>query len=106
MHVCVCVHARVRACVYVCSILYSDYSQADTLMSVSYCCSSSYFVEVALESLCVEWALILAVLLLDTSVFGRGVECVSTHAGVLDRDILTSCLQGVEELYEWAETDW
>ncbi len=50
--------------------------------------------------------MLLAVLLVDATVFGRGVEYAKTHNGMLDRGVLTRSLQGIEELYQWAETDW
>ena len=58
-----------------------------------------------LEAQCVEWTLLLGVLLLDTAVISRTVECSKKHGGI-DGNALARIVQGAEELYTWAESEW
>ena len=64
-----------------------------------------YFIEVTLEALCIEWAIVLGVLLLDVSVLARIVETVQKQGGV-EGDVFTRVVQGMEEMYTWAESEW
>lgn len=63
-----------------------------------------YFIEVALEASCMEWSVVLGLLLLDMSVVSRTMECARRQGGV-DRSLLASIMQGIEDVYAWAESE-
>ena len=52
-----------------------------------------------------EWSVVLGLLLLDMSVVSRTMECARRQGGV-DRSLLASIMQGIEEVYAWAESEW
>jgi len=59
---------------------------------------------VTLAALCVEWTVVLGVLLLDVSVLARTVETVRKQGGV-EGGVFARIVQGVEEIHSWAESD-
>ena len=67
--------------------------------------SHRYFVEVTLAALCIEWTVVLGVLLLDVSVLTRTVESVRKQGGV-EGGVFARIVQGVEEIHSWAESEW
>ena len=58
-----------------------------------------------LKAQCIEWALALATLLLDTSIVPRVVECLS-GAGETEGSVISRVVQGVEEMNCWAAAEW
>ncbi len=58
-----------------------------------------------LGACCVEWGLVLAVLLLDASLVNRVVQEVKVHPNV-DAAVLSRVTQGYEELCDWADNEW
>ncbi len=67
--------------------------------------SIRYFADVMLSACCVEWGLVLAVLLLDASLVNRVVQEVKVHPSV-DAAVLSRVTQGYEELCDWADNEW
>ncbi|XP_064397549.1 guanine nucleotide exchange factor subunit RIC1-like [Halichondria panicea] len=63
-----------------------------------------YFADVMLSACCVEWGLVLAVLLLDASLVNRVVQEVKVHPSV-DAAVLSRVTQGYEELCDWADNE-
>ena len=66
-----------------------------------------YFIGIALESGCLEWALVLGVLLLDSGVVTSTLECMEsggTREGIVDLVFKTA--SGIEQLLVWANSDW
>ena len=57
-----------------------------------------------LEAGCVDWCLLLAVLLLDHALIGRVVA--HSNGCQLDRDVLARNLRGMQDLRKWAELEW
>lgn len=58
-----------------------------------------------LQAVCVEWALVLGLLLMDAGVVLRTVDCARAEGGV-DANVMAKILQGSEELFSWAEEEW
>lgn len=68
---------------------------------------SRYFADVMLEAGCVDWSLLLAMLLLDHTLVSRVVDsCTHATNGCLDKDMLTRNIRGMEHLRKWAELEW
>lgn len=62
-----------------------------------------------LEAGCVDWTLLLAMLLLDHTLLSRVVDKYTsqqTNGCQLDRALVLRNLRGVEELRKWAELEW
>jgi len=76
-----------------------------TISTICFFLTLRYFVEVTLAALCVEWTVVLGVLLLDVSVLARTVETVRKQGGV-EGGVFARIVQGVEEIHSWAESDW
>lgn len=68
-------------------------------------CPCRYFIDVMLKAQCIEWALALTTLLLDTSVIPQVVECLS-GAGEAEGSVIGRVVQGVEEMNGWAAAEW
>ena len=61
-----------------------------------------------IASQCIEWAIVLATLLLDTSVVSRIVEEVKGHQDVewaAEVSVITRTVQGYKDLCNWAEDE-
>ena len=58
-----------------------------------------------LATQCVEWCVVLAILLLDSSLVAKTVQEVKGHSDV-DTATLVRTVQGYEELCDWADNEW
>ena len=61
--------------------------------------------EATLQAVCLEWTLVLAVLLLDAEVVHRSVARARDEGGI-DGAVLSGIIRGSEELYAWAQEEW
>ncbi len=68
--------------------------------SIEFFSFARYFADVMLSACCVEWGVVLAVLLLDTSLVNQMLQSVS------DAAVLSRVTQGYEELCDWADNEW
>ena len=66
-----------------------------------------YFVEVFIEGYGLEWALLLGILLLDSSVIDLVLQKIlHMPPPALQREVATRMLQGLKLLLTWAEEEW
>lgn len=69
--------------------------------------NSRYFVGVFIEGYGLEWALLLGILLLDSSVIGLVLQKIShMPPPALQREVAARMLQGLKLLLTWAEEEW
>lgn len=59
-----------------------------------------------LESQCIEWTVLLSVLLLDSSLVAKVVDSLQKLSDGIDHSVVARVMQGSEELYTWAEAEW
>lgn len=60
-------------------------------------------------SQCIEWSMILAIVLLDATLVGRIMESVKDHQNggwLVDKSMINRTVQGYKELSCWAEEEW
>ena len=63
--------------------------------------------EVFLDGYSLEWALLLGILLLDSSVINQVLQKMSSMPPqALQRDVATRMLQGLNLLLTWATEEW
>lgn len=65
---------------------------------------SRYFADVAMEAQCLEWSVLLSILLMDASLLSKVVGGASGWS--LDAMILARTARCYEELFDWAEAEW
>lgn len=65
---------------------------------------SRYFADVAMEAQCLEWSVLLSILLMDASLLSKVVGGASGWG--LDAMILARTARCYEELFDWAEAEW
>ena len=65
-----------------------------------------YFVKVAQEALCLDWVLLLGVLLLDEAVVRQATEWAGEKLEVLMVGGIARVVQEMEDLALWASTEW
>ena len=63
-----------------------------------------YFAEVAFEAQCLEWSVLLSILLMDASLLSKVVGGASGWG--LDAMIISRTARCYEEVYDWAESEW
>lgn len=67
-----------------------------------------YFVDASIQSLCLEWTVMLGVLLQDSAIFihvNQLLDSLESHI-VLPLDIDGKILAGITSLNEWAARNW
>lgn len=68
-----------------------------------------YFVELTRQSMCLEWNILLGVLLQDVTVFSdtlTELKKISPHNVKLPNNIWVWLLEGINSLSEWASKGW
>ena len=63
-----------------------------------------YFADVAIEAQCLEWSVLMSILLMDASLLSKVVGGASGWS--LDAMILARTARCYEELFDWAEAEW
>ena len=65
-----------------------------------------YFVKVAQEALCLDWAVLLGVLLLDEAVVRQAVQWAGEKMELLTVGGVAKVVQEMEDLSSWASQEW
>jgi len=66
-----------------------------------------YLLDVMLRAGCLDWSVVLALLLLDVSVLVQALDAYSSESDHdLELAMVRHTLKGVEQLQTWAESEW
>ncbi len=70
-------------------------------------CFIRYLLEVMLQAGCLDWSVLLTLMLLDVNSLAQSIDSYSdlnTHC--LDVGVVGHTLKGVEQLQAWSESEW
>ena len=65
-----------------------------------------YFVKIAQEALCLDWSVLLGVLLLDEAVVRQAVQWAGEKLELLTAGGVAKVVQEMEGLFYWASQEW